>query len=142
MSLFPKVFCIISMTLMAILLSSNVHAQTQKSDSLSNMIFTKVDVEATFPGGLQAWQKYITDAIMDNIDKLRKSDYGTCNVRFIVDKTGHVSNVVALTMKKSRLAKIAIDAIENGPRWKPAQQNGKFVNAYRVQPVTVAPPEK
>jgi ribulose 1,5-bisphosphate synthetase/thiazole synthase len=79
---------------------------------------------------------------MDNINKLRKSDYGTCNVRFIVDKTGHVSNVVALTMKKSRLAKIAIDAIENGPRWKPAQQNGKFVNAYRVQPVTVAPPEK
>ena len=53
---------------------------------------------------------------------------------------GRVSDVEATTMKKSRLAKIAIEAIENGPKWIPAQQNGKYVNAYRLQPVTVTRP--
>ncbi|MGN6533487.1 MAG: energy transducer TonB [Ginsengibacter sp.] len=102
----------------------------------------KVEVEASFPGGPQAWVKYISNAIKDNIDKLRRSDYGTCIVRFIVDTEGHVSEVKAMTMKRSRLAKLCVDAIINGPKWNPAQQNGKFVNAYRLQPVTLESPDK
>lgn len=132
----------ISILLIAFLLSTNANAQTKKNDSTNNAVLDKVEVEASFPGGTQAWTKYITNAIKDNIDKLRKSDYGTCIIRFIVDTKGRVSDVEATTMKKSRLAKIAIDAISNGPRWNPAQQNGKFVNAYRVQPVILQAPNK
>ena len=136
-----KVFRFISIALIAFLFSVNVYAQTKKSDSTNNVIVEKVEVEASFPGGAQAWARYITNAIKDNIDKLRRSDYGTCIVRFIVDTKGRVSDVEATTMKKSRLAKIAIEAISNGPKWIPAQQNGKLVNAYRLQPVTLEPPE-
>ena len=137
-----KVFHFISITLITFFLSTNVHAQTKNNDSASNAIVDKVEVEASFPGGPQAWAKYITNAIKDNIDKLRRSDYGTCIVRFIVDTKGRVSEVEATTMKKSRLAKIAVEAISNGPRWNPAQQNGKFVNAYSLQPVVLQAPEK
>ena len=136
-----KVIRFISIALIAFLLSVNVHAQTKKNDSTNNAIVEKVEVEASFPGGAQAWATYITNAIRDNINKLRRSDYGTCIVRFIVDTKGRISDVEATTMKKSRLAKIAIDAISNGPKWIPAQQNGKFVNAYRLQPVTLQPAE-
>ncbi len=61
---------------------------------------------------------------------------GTCRVRFIVSKDGSVSEVEALTMKNSKLAQIAVNAIRKGPKWTPAQQNGRMVNAYREQPVT------
>jgi len=30
----------------------------------------------------------------------------------------------------------AIKTIKNGPKWKPALQNGRNVNAYRSQPIT------
>jgi len=30
----------------------------------------------------------------------------------------------------------AINCIKKGPKWKPALQNGRNVNAYRRQPVT------
>lgn len=130
----------ISIALIAFLLSVNVHAQTKKNDSTNNAILDKVEVEASFPGGTQAWVRYISNAIKDNIKKFKRSDYGTCIIRFIVDTKGRVSDVEVTTMKKSRLAKIAIDAISNGPRWNPAQQNGKFVNAYRLQPVTLQAP--
>lgn len=135
-----KVSRFISIALMVFLLSTSVHAQTRENDSTGNAILEKVEVEASFPGGPQAWAKYITNAIKDNIDKLKRSDYGTCIVRFIVDTKGRVSEVEATTMKKSRLAKISVDAISNGPRWNPAQQNGRFVNAYRLQPVTLQAP--
>lgn len=103
-----------------------------------NKIYTKVEIEASFPGGSAAWRKYIIRAIWTQIDDKwdNKSDDGTCIVKFIVDKTGTVSNVEATTMKGSRLAEIIINAIRKGPKWIPAQQEGRYVDAYRLQPVT------
>jgi periplasmic protein TonB len=125
---------------------ANVHAQTNISSATTSAktdsVFSQVEVEASFPGGPQAWTRYVTNAIQENQNKFKKSDYGTCIIKFIVDTKGHVSQVEATTMQKSRLAKIAIDAISNGPRWHPAQQNGKFVNAYRLQPITLTDPGK
>ncbi|MEO6187782.1 MAG: energy transducer TonB [Ginsengibacter sp.] len=126
--------------------SKNDFGQTTDTNSSSNVsvdsVFSQVEVEASFPGGTGAWARYVTKAITENVDKLKKTDYGTCIIRFIVDTKGKVSEVEATTMKKSRLAKIAIEAIENGPRWHPAVQNGKPVNAYRLQPVTLTDPGK
>lgn len=100
------------------------------------------EIEATFPGGPQAWQRYIQRAISSQLDEFTESDYGTCNVQFIVDKKGKVNNVQALTMKGTKLAEIAVNAIRNGPNWIPAIQNGHYVNAYRTQPVTLIDPNE
>lgn len=105
-------------------------------------IFTKVEIEAQFPGGLQAWSRYVSKAISAHLDEFSESDYGTVVVRFIVDKTGKVSDVQATNMKGTKLAEIAVNAIRNGPNWTPAQQNGRMVNAYRLQPVTLQNPEQ
>ncbi|MGI8580800.1 MAG: energy transducer TonB [Chitinophagaceae bacterium] len=100
-------------------------------------VFTKVEIEASFPGGDGAWTRYVTKAIQNNIDELTDAGQsGSCRVRFIVSKDGTVSSVEALTMKGSKLAEVAENAIRKGPRWTPAQQNGRHVNAYREQPVT------
>jgi protein TonB len=45
-------------------------------------------------------------------------------------------------MKGSKLAEIAVNAIRKGPKWTPAQQNGRYVNAYRLQPVTLQNPNE
>ncbi len=103
-------------------------------------VFIGVEIDATFPGGAGAWTKYVSKAVQGNIDEFSESDYGTCIVKFIVDKTGKVSHVEATTMKNTKLAEIAINAIRKGPDWIPAQQNGRYVNAYRFQPVTFANP--
>ena len=107
-----------------------------------DQIFTKVEIEAQFPGGPAAWQRYVTKAISAHLDEFGEGDYGTCVVRFIVDKTGKVSDVQATTMKGTKLAEIAVNAIRNGPNWTPAQQNGRQVNAYRLQPVTLQNPDQ
>ena len=104
-------------------------------------VFIKTEVEAAFPGGPAAWTKYIVAQIEKSFDQLTDNDYGTCNVKFIVDKTGKISEVAAMTMKGTKLAEIAVKAIKNGPDWIPAQQNGRIVKAYRIQPVTISKPK-
>ena len=134
----------LSVTLLALLFLNNTYAQTNATGTpdKNDSAFSKVEVEASFPGGAAAWTKYITKQITQNADGFRKKDFGTCIIKFIVDKKGNISEVEATTMTKSRLAKVAIEAIENGPKWTPAQQNGKYVNAYRLQPVTLTDPGK
>lgn len=130
--------------LLFICFASSVQAQQNDTTPKANIVdldtavFQKVEVEAQFPGGEKAWFKYIIKIIEKNVDLIhddRKSN-GTCVIQFIVNKDGSISNVEALTLEKSVLAAVAIDAIKKGPRWIPAIQFGKPVKAYRRQPVT------
>jgi periplasmic protein TonB len=109
--------------------------------------FTKVEIDAEFPGGNSAWTKYVTREIERNIDELQdEGKSGTVVVLFIVDKEGGVSEVKALSCGEAgvanclgpgtKLAEVAVNAIKKGPKWKPAIQNGRQVKAYRRQPVT------
>ncbi len=110
-------------------------------------IFTKVEIDAEFPGGTNGWTRYVTREIERNIDELQDDGRsGTVVVLFIVDNQGGVSEVRALPCSEagvdnclppnSKLAEIAVNAIKKGPKWKPAVQNGRKVKAYRRQPVT------
>ena len=119
------------------LLSADGQAQATDVDTT---VYNKVEIEASFPGGVNAWTKHLTEAISAEVNKFRKSDYGTVYIKFIVNKKGEVSDVQATNKTRSRLAKVAVKAIENGPRWNPAVQDGKKVNAFRIQPVTLSEP--
>ncbi len=112
-----------------------------RSDTIPQMLFTKVENEAEFPGGYQAWLKYIVSKIQQEQDSIQNEDFGTCLVKFIVNTDGSINNVEATTMKNSQLARIAVDAIRNGPKWKPATQNNQVVASYRLQPVTLSEPK-
>ncbi len=107
----------------------------------SDKIFTKVENEAEFPGGKEAWIKYIIGKIKKNQDLFTKKDFGTCVVKFIVNTDGSTSKVEATTMKDSQLASITVDAIRNGPKWIPAKNNDQVVASYRLEPVTLTEPK-
>jgi protein TonB len=126
--------------------SGKLQAQTslKSQDSIKkddkDLVYTKVETEASFPGGDAAWKNYITDYIQGSDIKSNKS--GTCVVRFIVDKDGNINEAEAITMQGSAFAKTAINAIKDSPKWIPAQQNGIPVKAWRIQPITVKSKKK
>jgi periplasmic protein TonB len=127
-----------------------IHSNAQLADSATakfatinnDSVYTKVEVEAAYPGGEKLWNEYIQKAIEKNIKKIMKDkpSSGTCEVQFIVDREGNITNVEALTMKGTTLAQIFTEAIKKGPRWKPSLINGKAVKALRIQKVTFLPP--
>jgi len=117
-----------------------------------NKIHTKVDEEAEFPGGNSGWMRYLTREIERNIDRLHDDGHsGNVVISFIIDEQGSVSEVHALPCDEGRiekclgaetlLAKIAVDAIKKGPKWKPASQNGHQVKSYRLQTASFQLPQ-
>ncbi|MEO7048807.1 MAG: energy transducer TonB [Ferruginibacter sp.] len=101
-------------------------------------VFTKVEVEAKFPGENGSWATYLRKNLYANIPSDKGCDPGTYTViiRFIVSKTGKVSDVTAETNFGYGMEAEAMRLIKKGPDWIPAHQNGYIVNAYRRQPIT------
>jgi N-acetylmuramoyl-L-alanine amidase len=113
-------------------------ARTVTEAGGQNIIFTKVEQEAQFPGGVDAWRKYLAkslDAAVAVKEGWKKGVYYV-NVQFVTDKDGNISDVKALNYQNSKTAQACIDVVKNGPKWEPAMQNGRKVKAYRNQPIT------
>jgi protein TonB len=109
-----------------------------KDETNYDQTFTKVEVEASFPGGEGQWRKFLER----NLNASAPVDNGappgsyTVQVQFIVDKEGNVSEVKALSSHGYGMEEEAVRVIKRGPKWTPAIQNGRQVRAYRKQPIT------
>ena len=101
-------------------------------------VFSKVEVDPAFPGGAQGWKDYLIKNIKAYlpVDEGWKTGSYTIIVQFIVHQDGTISDVTTTNYPGSKTAQHCIDIIKNGPKWLPAMQNGKNVNAYRKQPIT------
>lgn len=100
-------------------------------------VYMNDDTLCSFPGGPEVWQRYITKTLISHIDDFTDADYGTVLLRFMVDTDGNVTDVRPLTMKTSSLAMVGVNAIVKGPKWIPAEHDGKKVKTLRIQPLTL-----
>jgi protein TonB len=103
-------------------------------------VFTKVEKEAKFPGGPEAWKRYLERNLNANVaaeDGAPTGNY-TVKVQFIVDKAGIISNVQAIEVPKAcpSCGPEAVKIIKKGPKWDPAVQNGRNVIYQAIQYVT------
>ncbi|MBW7838882.1 MAG: hypothetical protein H3C36_04410 [Chitinophagaceae bacterium] len=101
----------------------------------------QVDKKAEFKGGKEKWNEFITKKMNVHITEFGVMDYGVCILRFVVDAKGKVSKVEALTRQNTKLSEVLIDALTWGPKWIPAQKDGKPVKSYRTLDVTLRPPD-
>ncbi|MBK7883170.1 MAG: energy transducer TonB [Chitinophagaceae bacterium] len=103
-----------------------------------NTIFNKVEVEASFSEGNAGWVRFLQKNLNAGIliDNGAPEGSYTVIVQFIVYKDGSVKEVTATTHHGYGMEAEAVRAIKKSGNWKPAQQNGNQVNAYRSQPIT------
>lgn len=103
-------------------------------------VFTKVEKEAKFPGGMEGWKRYLERNLDANVaanDGAAMGNY-TVKVQFIVDKGGNISNVQAIDVPKAcpSCGPEAVKVIKKGPKWEPAVQNGRNVIYQAIQFIT------
>lgn len=118
--------------------------KTINPDTVKKEIPKKEDVkkeerEATYKKGDKDWLKYLTQHL--NADLANQSVHGgQVKVGFMVDTLGKCADIFLRKSVEFILDEEAIHVIENSPLWQPALQDGKKVNAYRVQPITFYTP--
>jgi periplasmic protein TonB len=101
-------------------------------------IFTKVEVDAQYPGGNSAWHNYLERNLNGQVavDNGAAPGNYTVIIQFVVDKEGNVSAITPLTNIGNGMEAEAIRVLKRSGKWKPAIQNGREVKAYRKQPIT------
>ena len=117
---------------------SKVNTDTIAVINEENIVFSKTEKDAIFPGGDIGWRHYLTDSLNANTPIMYGAKAGTYMViiRFIVSRDGTIKDVVAETRNGYGMEAEGVRVIKNGPKWIPAMQNGRKVNAYRRQPIT------
>lgn len=115
-----------------------LYVKSPDSNDSSGGIFARVEVEASFPGGQSAWYDFLSKNIKSDVPIRHKAPAGNYTViaQFIVDRSGQVIDAKALTNFGYGMEEEVIRVLRKSPRWTPAMQNGRFVKAYRKQPLT------
>jgi periplasmic protein TonB len=113
-----------------------IEAPKKADDDNDGRPFMKVEVDASFPGGPAAWLRFLNKNLRSPDEAVQNGISGKVVVQFIVDKEGNVSDVVAVSgPEQGGLREEAVRVIKKSGKWTPALQNGRYVKAYRFQPV-------
>jgi protein TonB len=108
----------------------------KKDEEDYDRLFTKVEIESSYPGGMQAWTRYLNKSLHYPDEAQNNGIEGTVMVQFIVDKDGNVSEVTVISgPEQGGLREEAVRVIKKSGRWTPAVQNGHQVKSYKRQPV-------
>ena len=101
-------------------------------------IFIRVEIDAEFVGGNKALKDFLVKNLKASTPADKKAPKGnyTVIVRFIVDKKGNLSKIVAETDPGYGCAKEAVRVMKLSPKWRPGNQNGYVVNSVKRQPIT------
>lgn len=88
----------------------------------------KIDQPASFPGGFEAFSKYLIKTARKVSDK-----EGRVMVSFVVETNGEITNEKVENSLNEASDKEALRAIKLSPKWEPALQSGKKVrSAYQI----------
>lgn len=100
---------------------------------------TKVENEALFPGGDAAFIQFIQDNFEYPPRCLEEGIGAVITMRFVVDVSGKISRIYCTDPSKScpEFTDEAIRVLKRSPRWIPANNNGKFVTAWRSIPINL-----
>jgi len=126
-----KAYIQISILVLSFTLFNSV-VKAQKPDALVYMV---VDQKAQFPGGQIALEAQLEHSIEYPREALRKQTEGKVFIRFVILKTGEVTDAKVLKGIGDGCDEEAIEIIKRMPKWNPAKHQGEIVASYYTIPI-------
>ena len=123
--------------LIAVIFSSLIFGQVKDTiiDGEKTVIYSSIEKEAVFSKGNAEFQRLIAENF--RLKKIRANSLITCEIKFIVEKDGTLSNITA-TGENESFNKEAIRAVTKiKEKWIPATINGQAVSERFKIPLTI-----
>ena len=120
----------------------NVEIKIDAPDTSSvnnSKIFTAVEMEPTFPGGLDRFYQFLQYNIKYPAEAFKNKIQGKVFVGFVVEKDGSLTDVKVLRGIGSGCDEEAARVIKKSPKWRPGIQNGRPVRVQFVVPISFTP---
>jgi periplasmic protein TonB len=101
------------------------------------IIYTVVQYEPSFPGGMKALHRYLRESIIYPEEAKKDSFQGRLIVTFILEKDGSLSNVHIRERFNldPLLNQEALRVVKEMPDWEPGRQQGEEVRVKRNLPI-------
>jgi len=110
--------------------------QSHAQDTSRLITFTRVEVEAEYPGGAKGWNSFLAKNLHYPDDAVNNEISGTVVVQFIVDADGNISDIHPVSgPTKGGLREEAVRVVGLSGKWTPATQNGHKVRSYKKVPL-------
>ena len=112
--------------------------QEQKGDDTDyNSIFTSVQVQASPPGGINAFRKQIASTF--RLPEVDETTMGTVVAKFVVWDDGSIRDIVIVKESPAGLGlgKEATRILSKSPKWTPGIYNGRSVKQYYTLPISI-----
>lgn len=106
-----------------------------EEDETETQIFTVVENEPEFPGGMEALYKYLAQNIKYPQLARENNITGKVYVTFVVEKDGSIANPKVLRDIGGGCGAEAIRVVKAMPKWNPGKQRGKAVRVQFNLPV-------
>jgi protein TonB len=111
------------------------YAQTTEKRTKEEPVFTFVEVQPEFPGGIEAMSKYLVENIAYPKDAKKANIQGKVYLKFVVDSKGNVRDAVIIKGVSESIDTEALRIVSAMPAWKPGTLGGKAVNVYYSLPL-------
>jgi len=100
-----------------------------------NKIFTSVENQPDFPGGIEKFYAYLGKSI--NFPAIAKENgtQGRVIVQFVVEKDGSLTDIKVLRGIGDGCDEEAVRVLKKSPHWKPGIQNGRAVRCMYTVPI-------
>ncbi len=99
-------------------------------------VFQIVENPAEFPGGIQAFYKWVSDNLEYPSQARRMGVEGRVYVEFIVDKDGSITEVTSVRGIGAGCDEEAVRVLQMSPKWSPPKQRGRAVKQKMIIPIT------
>ena len=126
--------------LIGIVIPSFFYAQDKQNGNAvqgkdAEYAFEQLEVKPEYPNGNEGLGKYLSENIKYPKKALKNGVSGKVFVQFVIDKTGKVTNVVAVRGVEKSLDKEAVRVIKSMPKWKPGMKDGQPVKVKYTIPI-------
>ncbi|HEX2629902.1 MAG TPA: M56 family metallopeptidase [Chitinophagaceae bacterium] len=98
----------------------------------------KVEDEASFPGGVEAWRQFLQKNLKANVPVDNGAPEGKYSVMamLLIDKDGAIKDIQMLSKMGYGMENEVKRVMQASPNWIPAKIKGKSVRSFKKQPVT------
>jgi protein TonB len=100
-----------------------------------NKIFSQVEKQPGFPGGLEAFGKYLSNNIKFPAVDRENGTSGRVICSFVVEKDGSLTDIKAVRSPSQTMSDEAIRVLKKSPKWTPGIQNNRPVRVNYTVPI-------
>jgi periplasmic protein TonB len=115
-------------------------AKAQKSDTLKELradtlIFTAVEKDPTFKGGIDKFYQYLSQNLHYPASAIKNHIQGKVFITFVVERDGSLTDVKVVRGVSEDIDAEALRVIKNSPKWNPGTQNRRAVRVQYTMPL-------